>query len=95
MSTRTEQRNFRRWLLLLSLTGVGIAALGEFLATVERPHFEQALAAEVSVPSHFDNRRSPELLIMLGFSGGGTRAAALSYGVLQELAATRIRVGSA
>ena len=34
--------------------------------------------------------RSPELLVLLAFSGGGTRAAALSYGVLQELAATEV-----
>jgi NTE family protein len=35
-----------------------------------------------------DNSRS--LLVILAFSGGGTRAAALSYGVLQELARTPI-----
>ena len=34
--------------------------------------------------------RSPELLVLLAFSGGGTRAAAFSYGVLQELAATEV-----
>ena len=34
--------------------------------------------------------RSEELLLILTFSGGGTRAAALSYGVLSELARTRI-----
>src|SRR6476660_9092548 len=31
---------------------------------------------------------SSDLLLMLAFSGGGTRAASLSYGVLEELART-------
>ena len=31
---------------------------------------------------------SPEALVLLAFSGGGTRAAALSYGVLAELRRT-------
>jgi NTE family protein len=42
----------------------------------------------------FQNTASPtnssELLLMLAFSGGGTRAAALSYGVLEELACTQV-----
>lgn len=33
---------------------------------------------------------SDDLLLMLAFSGGGTRAAALSYGVLQELKQTQV-----
>lgn len=38
------------------------------------------------------NRQSNELRLSLAFSGGGTRAAALSYGVLQELRDTRVRL---
>ncbi len=34
--------------------------------------------------------RSGELLLSITFSGGGTRAASFAYGVLQELAATRV-----
>jgi NTE family protein len=38
--------------------------------------------------------RSQEMILILAFSGGGTRAAALAYGVLEELAATEIDLGS-
>ena len=37
------------------------------------------------------NHRSDELTLALAFSGGGTRAAALSYGVMLELRDTRVR----
>lgn len=37
--------------------------------------------------------RSNEHLIILAFSGGGTRAASFAYGVLQELDATQARIG--
>jgi NTE family protein len=36
--------------------------------------------------------RSEELFVILAFSGGGTRAASLSYGVLEELARTEIEI---
>ena len=39
------------------------------------------------------NERSPELTLVLTFSGGGTRAAALSYGVLDELRNTTVTIG--
>lgn len=50
----------------------------------------QRSAAVGAAPS----ARDPELLVMLAFSGGGTRAAALSYGVLQELARTTVTTGA-
>jgi len=37
--------------------------------------------------------RSDELLLILAFSGGGTRAAAFAYGILEELAATPVVLG--
>ena len=38
------------------------------------------------------NTRSDDLTLMMTFSGGGTRSAALSYGVLQQLRDTRINI---
>ena len=38
------------------------------------------------------NQRSDELSLAVAFSGGGTRAAALAYGVMQELRDTRVRL---
>ncbi len=37
--------------------------------------------------------RSDDIIVILAFSGGGTRAAAFSYGVLEELASTEVHVG--
>ena len=39
------------------------------------------------------NRHSDELAMLVAFSGGGTRAAALAYGVMLELRDTRVRLG--
>jgi NTE family protein len=36
-------------------------------------------------PDRFENGKMPETLMVLAFSGGGTRAAAFSYGVLEAL----------
>ncbi len=46
-----------------------------------------------SLRNQAESQKSDELLLILTFSGGGTRAAALSYGVLQTLADTQVAVG--
>ena len=38
------------------------------------------------------DKRASETIILLTFSGGGTRAAALSYGVLETLRDTQIKI---
>lgn len=40
----------------------------------------------------FNNNRSDELALFMTFSGGGTRSAALSYGVLQQLRDTTVTI---
>ena len=46
-----------------------------------------------SLRNQSGTEKSDELMLILTFSGGGTRAAALSYGVLQALADTQIALG--
>ena len=53
--------------------------------TLERPPEPYSITA-------FEPRGDHETSLMLAFSGGGTRAAALSYGVLEELRDTVIKV---
>lgn len=52
---------------------------------------------KVEPDKHLENfkkiARSDELTLMMTFSGGGTRSAALSYGVLQKLRDTPITIG--
>src|SRR3954471_18045352 len=79
-------------LLLAAFAGLALSACGSGHYTVNAP-----LEGPVD-PTHGyryanvqagDNTDS--LMIVVNFSGGGMRAAALAYGVLERLAAERIR----
>lgn len=58
------------------------------------PRNARLTSSDISTGYRFRPTASPtnssDLLLMLAFSGGGTRAAALSYGVLEELARTPV-----
>ena len=73
------------WLAVLLLAG-GCAhyPVNAPLTTV------QPAAAGYRFANAVSHTNSDELMVVLAFSGGGTRAAAVSYGVLQELAATDV-----
>ncbi|MGB5423369.1 MAG: patatin-like phospholipase family protein [Desulfobacterales bacterium] len=62
------------WVLALTACA-NFSAIDKPISKVT-PEFSRQIASE----------RSPELLVLVGFSGGGTRAAALAYGVLKTLA---------
>ena len=64
----------------------GCASYGEI---VNQP-LQEADDRGYSVGSYMDEWRTDENALMLAFSGGGTRAAALSYGVLKELRDTPV-----
>ena len=73
---------------LLTLVG-GCAAYRPMNARLEHwdPNYGYRPRATV------EERPMGDVLLVLAFSGGGTRAAALSYGVLQELRDARVVVG--
>ena len=82
----------RHWLghILVVLAGLGLGGCAS-----EHYFINQPLAATPTHPRYAignlqagDN--SDSLLLLLSFSGGGFRAAALSYGVLEALAETQI-----
>jgi len=57
---------------------------------VDKPLVHWTPELDQRVNKQIKSGRSDDLAIMVAFSGGGTRAAALAYGVLKELEATRI-----
>ncbi len=63
----------------------------------QHAHNAKMSATDLRTGYRFQKTTSPtnssDLLLMLAFSGGGTRAAALSYGVLEELARTPVDSG--
>jgi NTE family protein len=82
-------------MLTRCLSLVAILVLCWLVACTARPFINQPLTQK---PEHREDflarsvagERAPELLVMLAFSGGGTRAATMAYGVMQELAATPV-----
>ncbi len=72
------------WLLVLLLTG---CATVDFAPVLNRSLDDTNIDfSRYRIPS----RRSGDLLLMLSFSGGGTRAAAMAYGVLQGLRDSKV-----
>ncbi len=78
-------------LLLVMILATGCSHFGHYPvnAPLEKHNPEYGYIAQNMGPVG----NAEELLLILTFSGGGTRAAAFSYGVLEELKATEIALG--
>ncbi len=60
------------------------------LSAVDKPLAQWTPELQQSANKQLKGDRSPELAVLLAFSGGGTRASAFAYGVLKELADTEV-----
>ncbi len=85
VSTKNKKRILSHALLLVFLSGVGCAHY-----PVNRPIQEVRPDAGYRAATMKTPENSDSLLLLLTFSGGGMRAAALSYGVLEELRRTQV-----
>jgi len=74
--------------LVLSAAVLLAGGCAHYPENARMQHHDPQGGYRFSTLSHAGN--SDSLLLLLAFSGGGTRAAALSYGVLEELARTEI-----
>jgi predicted acylesterase/phospholipase RssA len=85
----TPLRAFTRYSRAIALAALALAGCATFPRNPRLERFDP------TVGYRFDNLRgdgqkADDLFVVLAFSGGGTRAAALSYGVLEELRDTPI-----
>lgn len=70
--------------VLLAITGCASSAAREVPLAHWSGDDDRRIAEQI------EGDRSSRLLVLLAFSGGGTRAAAFAYGALQEMAATEV-----
>lgn len=86
MSMQRKVATLAMTLLVSACTSYGVVDNKPLLPNEARPGYTLGEFAK-----NLDHRSS-ELTLAVAFSGGGTRAAALSYGVMQELRDTRVRI---
>ena len=78
-------------LLLFLALGTGCSHFGHYPVNAPLGKYEPGYGYIAQNMGPVGN--SEELMLFLSFSGGGTRAAAFSYGVLEELRATEVALG--
>ncbi len=86
---RLAKLSRRAWLAIIA--ALMLASCG---TTLDNDPLNEVLGDAVGQPAKAADHGMSDTLVGLSFSGGGTRAAAFSFGVLKELARTRVVSGS-
>lgn len=77
--------------IILAILYLLLSACTTSYSRIANTEAQGPLSAPIEAPSNpAIAQRSSDILLFVAFSGGGTRAAAFSYGVLEELRDTRI-----
>jgi NTE family protein len=89
----TRRAGFFRIVAPAAALAVWLAGCASFSQSdpLNRPIAGKAEDAFAASRKHKDPTENEDVLVGLAFSGGGTRAAAFSYGVLSEIDQTRVR----
>ena len=90
-----NQTTMRCSILKLFTIGFGLLLLSgcaSYGVIDNAPLTESTATDAYSIKNRSGKRGSGDILLTLAFSGGGTRAAALAYGVLEELRDTTVMI---
>ena len=94
--TGSQTGTGRRWTgmgaLLATVILGACTAVAPINPPIERADPDQGYRVGKMLKRTHESKRDVHTLFLLTFSGGGTRAAAFSYGVLEELRRTDVKV---
>jgi len=81
-----------RFIVLLALSLQLLFACASYGVTSNQPIAEVGPSVRYAIHQAVHSSRSNEVIMVLAFSGGGTRAAALAYGVLEAMRDTSVNL---